>query len=98
MAEEDKGFSGGMQDISDMKIKCADCGKDITELPFRPKEDQEVHCTDCFRKKKDEERESRMIDVSGKGIKCASCGKEIEKLPFEPSGDRPVYCSDCYRK
>lgn len=95
---EDKGYQGGMQDISDMKIKCAGCGKAITELPFRPKEDQEVRCTDCFRKNKDEERESRMIDVSDKGITCASCGKKIEKLPFEPSGDRPVYCSDCYRK
>jgi len=87
-----------MQDVSDMGLKCAECGKEIKELPFRPREDQEIRCTDCFQKKREADREARMVDLSDKDIKCASCGKKIEKLPFEPSGDKPVYCQDCYRK
>ena len=27
---------------------CADCGKD-TEVPFQPREDRPVYCSDCFR-------------------------------------------------
>ena len=95
---EERNNAGSMQDVSDMKLKCADCGKEIKELPFRPEEGREIRCPDCFKKKRDDEREARMIDVSDKDIKCAGCGKKIEKLPFEPSGDRPVYCRDCYRK
>ncbi|MFZ5559592.1 MAG: CxxC-x17-CxxC domain-containing protein [Patescibacteria group bacterium] len=29
--------------------KCASCGTDITELPFEPKEGQEIYCRDCYR-------------------------------------------------
>jgi len=28
---------------------CADCGKE-TEVPFEPREDRPVYCSDCFRK------------------------------------------------
>lgn len=28
---------------------CAECGKD-TEVPFEPREDRPVYCSDCFRK------------------------------------------------
>ena len=28
---------------------CAECGKD-TEVPFQPREDRPVYCSDCFRK------------------------------------------------
>jgi len=28
---------------------CADCGKE-TEVPFQPREDRPVYCSDCFRK------------------------------------------------
>ena len=30
---------------------CADCGKD-TEVPFQPREDRPVYCSDCYRKVK----------------------------------------------
>lgn len=32
--------------------KCADCGKEITELPFEPSEDRAVYCKDCWLKRK----------------------------------------------
>ena len=30
-------------------VTCADCGKD-TEVPFEPREDRPVYCSDCYRK------------------------------------------------
>ena len=30
-------------------VKCAECGKD-TEVPFEPRGDKPVYCSDCFRK------------------------------------------------
>jgi len=32
-------------------VKCAQCGKD-TEVPFQPRGDKPVYCSDCFRKVK----------------------------------------------
>ncbi|MBU2564185.1 hypothetical protein KKA23_01230 [Patescibacteria group bacterium] len=34
--------------------KCAECGKEITELPFEPSQDQPIHCRDCWMKKREE--------------------------------------------
>lgn len=31
--------------------KCANCGKEITELPFEPRNDQDVYCSECYREK-----------------------------------------------
>jgi len=30
-------------------VVCAECGKE-TEVPFQPREDRPVYCSDCFRK------------------------------------------------
>ncbi len=32
-----------------MRMKCAQCGKD-TEVPFEPRSDRPVYCSDCYRK------------------------------------------------
>jgi CxxC-x17-CxxC domain-containing protein len=32
-------------------VKCADCGKDA-QVPFEPRGDRPVYCSDCFRKVK----------------------------------------------
>jgi CxxC-x17-CxxC domain-containing protein len=32
-------------------VKCAQCGKD-TEVPFEPRGDKPVYCSDCYRKVK----------------------------------------------
>jgi len=34
--------------------KCADCGKEITELPFTPAEDRPIYCRDCWAKRRAE--------------------------------------------
>ena len=30
-------------------VKCSECGND-TEVPFQPREDRPVYCSDCYRK------------------------------------------------
>lgn len=34
--------------------KCADCGKEITQLPFKPSGDRPVYCKECWEKRKAE--------------------------------------------
>jgi len=34
--------------------KCADCGKEITELPFEPSPDRPVYCQECWAKRRAE--------------------------------------------
>ena len=43
-----KGFGAARQMFP---AKCAECGKD-TEVPFEPRGDKPVYCSDCFRKSK----------------------------------------------
>ncbi len=46
--------NGGYGDRSPRQMfpaVCADCGKE-TEVPFEPREDRPVYCSDCFRKVK----------------------------------------------
>lgn len=32
--------------------KCAECQKEITELPFQPSPDRPIYCRDCWSKKR----------------------------------------------
>jgi len=34
--------------------KCADCGKEITELPFEPSPDRPIYCKECWAKRRSE--------------------------------------------
>jgi CxxC-x17-CxxC domain-containing protein len=36
--------------------KCADCGAEITELPFQPDSDRPIYCRDCHQKRRTEFR------------------------------------------
>lgn len=62
---DDRSFGGGnrpvrqMFDISAMGLKCAECGKDITELPFQPSSDRPVYCFDCNKKRRDKFKRDR---------------------------------------
>ncbi len=35
------------------KATCADCGTEC-EVPFKPREDRPVYCTECFNKRKEQ--------------------------------------------
>ena len=76
--------------------QCAECKKDITELPFQPAEDQEIFCRECYSAKGGNRRFSDRQMVQG-DWSCSECKKAITELPFQPSGDRPLFCKDCYR-
>lgn len=41
-----------MHDVSHLNLKCADCSKEIKELPFMPSMDRPVYCRDCAPKHK----------------------------------------------
>ncbi|HAF71172.1 MAG: hypothetical protein XD60_0545 [Acetothermia bacterium 64_32] len=41
-----------MYDVSHLGLRCADCGADIKELPFEPKDDRPVYCRDCARRRR----------------------------------------------
>ncbi|MGC9530588.1 MAG: CxxC-x17-CxxC domain-containing protein [Candidatus Bipolaricaulaceae bacterium] len=47
MAEQRK-----MYDVSHLGLHCADCGTEIKELPFEPKDDRPVYCRECARKRR----------------------------------------------
>lgn len=79
--------------------KCAECGKEITELPFEPATDRPVHCRECWSKKRDERQGSFGPRKMFQGNwKCAECEKAITELPFQPNQDQPIHCRDCWMK
>ncbi|MBI1730925.1 hypothetical protein HY229_05825 [Candidatus Acetothermia bacterium] len=43
------GFERKMHDVSSMNLKCAQCSKEIKELPFQPDGSRPVYCQDCNR-------------------------------------------------
>ena len=44
-----RGFSSARREM--FPAKCAECGKD-TQVPFQPRGDRPVYCSDCYRKVK----------------------------------------------
>ena len=44
-AEQRGGFSAGPREM--FQIECAECGAEAT-VPFRPRGDRPVYCSDCF--------------------------------------------------
>lgn len=39
--------------------KCAECGAEITELPFEPDGDRPIYCRDCHQKRRRNRRGGR---------------------------------------
>ena len=48
----DNGQRGQLFDVSAMGLKCAECGAEITQLPFQPSADRPVYCRECNRARK----------------------------------------------
>ena len=100
-------FSNDRQ-MFDVDLTCAKCGSHISKLPFEPRGDRPVYCSDCNRAFRDSRgggsnhggfsrgprAPRQMFNVN---LTCASCGTAITQLPFEPRGDKPVYCHDCMK-
>jgi len=43
----DMSFERKMFDVTSMNLKCAQCNKEITELPFQPSGSRPVYCREC---------------------------------------------------
>lgn len=76
---------------------CAECGNSC-EVPFKPRGDKPVYCSNCFEHQGGGNRRSERSDFREKQMfpaTCNKCGNKCE-VPFRPSGGKPVYCSDCF--
>lgn len=79
-------FGGGGRDFGRREMHkaiCAQCGKEC-EVPFRPRDDRPVYCSDCFEKRRNEEGDSR-----GSGGRNFDRPRYEERRSFSPDrGDR----------
>ena len=46
------GFNSAPRQMYSVNLTCADCGTQITELPFQPSGDKPVYCRNCVRARK----------------------------------------------
>ena len=87
-------------------VTCADCGREC-KIPFVPKHDRPVYCSECFKHNKPRDSDDQRRDNNSRysrknqhdestSVTCADCGREC-KIPFVPKHDRPVYCSECFK-
>ena len=91
-------------------VTCADCGTKC-QVPFVPRNDKPVYCSDCFRQNKPQDSGSDRYSRDDRNsrysrddrpresttVTCADCRTECQ-VPFVPRNDKPVYCSDCFRQ
>ncbi len=54
-SERDGGYGRGLREMH--TVVCAECGKDAT-VPFQPRGDRPVYCSDCFSKQRTSVRSS----------------------------------------
>ena len=94
----------------DTTVTCADCGDQCT-VPFVPRSNKPVYCSDCFRENKPDDfgRDRYSRDDRGSRysrddrqdesttVTCADCGDQCT-IPFVPKTDKPVYCNDCFKQ
>ena len=76
---------------------CADCGGEITQLPFQPDPNRtgSLRCRDCMQKSRANRPQRQMYQGDWK---CGSCSIAITELPFQPSENRlgELKCRDCF--
>lgn len=81
--------------------KCCDCGAAITELPFEPRDTENLRCFECHKKnrpQRNDKPQRQMYDNNREGWQCSECGGRIDKLPFDPRDTSTLKCRDCFQK
>ena len=90
-------------------VTCSDCGNEC-QVPFVPRTNKPVYCSDCFRDHKPDDSRDDRGSRNDRGsrysrddsrsesttVTCSDCGNECQ-VPFVPRTNKPVYCSDCFR-
>ena len=108
-SRDDRGSRDGRRDES-TTVTCSDCGDQCT-VPFVPRTNKPVYCSDCFRDNKPQDygndrgsrddRQSRYSQDDHRDesttVTCSDCGDQCT-VPFVPRTNKPVYCNDCFRK
>jgi len=105
-SRDDRGSRNNSRDESTI-VTCADCGDECT-IPFVPRTNKPVYCSDCFRQNKPQDSSNDRYSRDDRGsrnnsrdestiVTCADCGDECT-IPFVPRTNKPVYCSDCFRQ
>ena len=106
------GDTRGSRDES-TTVTCSDCGTECT-VPFVPRTNKPVYCSDCFRQHKPDDsgsdRGSR-YSRDDRGSRYSRDDSRTEsttvtcsdcgnecQVPFVPRTNKPVYCSDCFRQ
>jgi CxxC-x17-CxxC domain-containing protein len=99
-------FRGGKSEMH--KAVCAECGV-VCEVPFKPRGDKPVYCSNCFADRENlnsrgssgrdffKSKDSHNREREMFKVVCDECGKDCE-VPFKPSPDKPVYCDECFGK
>ncbi len=82
-------------------VTCADCGVKC-QVPFVPRSNKPVFCSDCFRENKPHDSGNDRYPRDEKRgesttVTCADCGVKCQ-VPFVPRTNKPVFCSDCFRE
>ena len=76
---------------------CSKCSKEITELPFEPRDTTNLMCRDCHKENRPARDNNRGERKMYEGDwKCADCGGSITQLPFEPRDTSNLKCRDCF--
>ncbi len=89
------------------KATCDQCGREC-EVPFQPRGDKPVFCSDCFKSQGGGSQSSKRSGGRDFGRRdsdrpsmhqaiCDQCGRECE-VPFKPTKGKPIYCKDCFGK
>jgi CxxC-x17-CxxC domain-containing protein len=88
-------------------VTCSDCRTEC-QVPFVPRNNKPVYCSDCFRQHKPQDSGSDRDDRGSRNYRevcrgeyttviCSDCSTECQ-VPFVPRNNKPVYCSDCFRQ
>lgn len=75
------GRGGGSGHSESFQITCANCGKTDT-VPFKPRGDRPVLCSDCFKKQRDGGQMSRSTEQPAPAVESADMAQG-EEMPVE---------------
>jgi len=81
-------------DREDTTVTCADCGDQCT-VPFVPKTDRPVYCSDCFRKNKPDDSSNDRPSRDDRGSRYSRDDRGSRYSRDNDREDTTVTCADC---
>ena len=81
-------------DREDTTVTCADCGDQCT-VPFVPRSDKPVYCSDCFRKYKPDDSGNDRPSRDDRGSRYSRDDRGSRNSRDNDREDTTVTCADC---